>query len=64
MFYGVLSNRNFIIGVGITLMGIVVVSLPFTTPETTAFLGYQKSKFLGRIQGILLIAVGIWVGFI
>lgn len=64
MLYGVISNSDFIIGVGIIVMSIDVVSLPFTTPETTAFLGYQKSKFVGRILGILLLAVGIWVGLI
>jgi small neutral amino acid transporter SnatA (MarC family) len=45
-------------------MGIDVVLLPFTTPETINFLGYQKSKFAGRISGILLIAVGVWMCFI
>ena len=65
MFYGVISNNNvFIIGIGITTMGIDIVLLPFATPETNALLGYRKSKLLGRMLGILLIAVGIWVGFI
>lgn len=64
LFYGILSNSHFIIGTGIILMGIVVVLLPFTTPDTIAFLGYRKSKFIGRILGMLLIVVGIWVGFI
>ena len=64
MIYGIGSNSDFIMGVGIIIMGIDVVVLPFTTPETTAFFGYQKSKFIGRILGILLIAVGLWVGFI
>ena len=64
MLYGVVSNSDFIIGVGIIIMGIDVVALPFTTPETTAFLGYQKSKFVGRILGVLLIIVGLWVGLI
>ena len=45
-------------------MGIDVVLLPFTTPETINFLGYQKSKFAGRISGILIIAVGVWMCFI
>jgi len=45
-------------------MGIDVVVLPFTTPETTTFLGYRKSKVVGRILGILLIAVGLWVGLV
>lgn len=64
MFYGILSNSDFIIGAGIILIGILVVLLPFATPETIVFLGYQKSKFIGRLLGMLLIVVGIWVGFI
>lgn len=64
MLYGVISNSDFVIGVGIIVMGIDIVVLPFTTPETIAFLGYRKSKFIGRILGILLMAVGIWVGLI
>ena len=64
MLYGALANSDFIIGDGIILMGIILVILPFTTPETIAFLGYRKSKFAGRITGILLIIVGIWISFI
>ena len=37
MLYGVVSNSDFVTGVGIMVMGIDVVALPFTTPETTAF---------------------------
>lgn len=64
MFYGIISNGSFLIGIGSIVMGIDVVLFPFTTPETTAFLGYQKSKLVGRIEGIVLIAVGIWVGIL
>ena len=65
MFYGIISNNNvFIIGIGIIVMGMDVVLLPFTTPETINFLGYKKSKFAGRISGILLIVVGVWMWFI
>lgn len=64
MIYGVLSNSDFIIGGGIIVMGIVAAVLPFVTPETGALLGYQKSRIAGRILGILLIVVGIWVGFV
>ncbi len=61
MFCGVLFNNNFVIGIGIMLMGSIILLLPFTTPETIAFLGYYKSKIIGRILGILMIVVGIWV---
>lgn len=64
MFYGVLLNNHFIMGAGIILMGIDVVILPFTTPETIACLGYQISKVAGRILGILLVIVGIWFEFL
>ena len=32
--------------------------------ETTALFGNKKARFIGRILGMILIAVGIWVGFI
>ena len=64
MFYGVVPKRNCIIGSGIIVMGITVVLFPFTTPETIALFGNKKSRFIGRILGMLLIAVGIWGGFI
>lgn len=64
MLFGVISSSNSIMGIGIVVMGIDVVLLPFTTPETTAFLGYEKAKFAGRILGVVLVAVGIWVGII
>ena len=64
MFYGVVSSRNCMIGSGIIVMGVTVVVLPFTTPETTALFGNKKARFIGRILGMILIAVGIWVGFI
>ena len=57
MIYGVLSNSDFIIGDGIIVIGIVTVVLPFSTSETVALLGYQKSKIVGRILGILLVVV-------
>ena len=64
MFYGVVSSRNCMIGSGIIVMGVTVVLLPFTTPETTALFGNKKARYIGRILGMILIAVGIWVGFI
>ena len=65
LLYGIaLSNRASAIGIGIIVIGIDVVLLPFTTPETAELLGYKKAKLVGRLLGILLIAVGIWVGFL
>ena len=64
MFYGIVTSRNCMIGSGIIVMGITVVLLPFTTPETIVLFGNKKSRFIGRILGMILIAVGIWVRFI
>ena len=58
------TKSVFMVGIGIIIMGIVEFLLPFTTPETIAFLGYKRAKTAGRIAGIVLIAVGIWVGLI
>ena len=33
------------------IMGLIVVLLPFTTPDTVAILGYPKSKLVGKILG-------------
>lgn len=60
MFYGIFSGSNLKVGFGIVWMGITVILLPFTTPETTAVLGYRRSKIIGRLLGILLIIAGIW----
>ena len=56
MFYGVVSSRNCMLGSGIIVMGVTVVLLPFTTPETTVLFGNKKARFIGRILGMLLIA--------
>ena len=63
MLCGVLANHDFVMGAGIALMGMVVLLLPLTTPETIVLMGYQKSKIIGRVLGALLTAVGIWAGF-
>ena len=47
MFYGIISNSSFLIGMGSIVIGIDVVFFPFTTPETTAFFGISKGKISG-----------------
>lgn len=64
MFSGVLLNNVFTTGGGIIVTGMVVAVLPFTTSETVACLGYQKSRIMGRILGIFIIVVGVWLGFV
>lgn len=62
MFWGIISGSSLKMGFGIGLMGITVTLFPFTTPETTAILGYERAKLVGRLLGVLLIIVGAWIG--
>ena len=61
---GVYSNNFLWVRVGIVLFGITFVILPFPTPETFVMLGYRKSKMMARIAGVILIALGILMGFL
>ena len=62
-FVGVFLSNDKILGIGIMLLGAIVVLFPFVTPETTAIFGYKRAKIVGRILGLMLEVVGIWVVF-
>lgn len=64
MIVGVLMQNLMIEGIGIMLMGMVVIMLPFTTPETIKLFGYVHARWIGRVLGFLLEAVGIWIAFV
>lgn len=49
-------------GVLLGLMGALVVALPFTTPETTAFFGVRRSIQIARVSGAILIVLAAGVG--
>lgn len=55
------GNNSTLLAIGIVLMGITTIVFPFCTPETVRLLGYEKSKWLGRILGVVLIFIGIWI---
>lgn len=63
MFLGVFTKNNLLMGAGLIIDGITITVLPFVTPETITFLGYKRSRILGRISGIVVIILGIWVGY-
>ena len=50
-----------LIGAAIGLMGLTVIGLPLTTPETIGWLGYRPARRLARALGVLLVLVGIWI---
>lgn len=64
MFFGALMGKNIATGIGIIIMGITVIILPYTTPETIGLLGYKKAEIAGRLLGVLLALVGVWAGFL
>lgn len=56
-----MGNNNTVMASGIIIMGITIMAFPLCTPETVKLLGYRKSKQLGRILGIIMIVLGIWI---
>lgn len=46
-----------------TAMGCVILFLPFCTPQTIQALGLKKSILIGRILGVIVIALGIFMYF-
>lgn len=45
----------------VAAMGFVALFLPFCTSQTVQVLGLKKSAVIGRISGIILIAIGIFM---
>lgn len=50
-----------IAGVLIGIMGLLMVALPFTTPETSAFFGLRRSIRIARVLGALMLLLGAWI---
>lgn len=61
--FSVLLDIILLEGISIMFMGMVVILLPYTTPETVKMFGYIHAKCIGRILGFLLEIVGIWIAF-
>ena len=52
-----------LISIPMAAMGCVILFLPFCTPQTVQALGLKKSILVGRILGIIVIALGIFMYF-
>jgi hypothetical protein len=48
-------------GLLIGLMGLLIIALPFTTPETSAFFGLRRSIRIARVLGALTLILGAWI---
>lgn len=56
-----MGNNDNLMAVGIIVMGITITFFPFCTPDTIRLVGYRKSQKIGRVLGIILIIVGLWI---
>lgn len=52
-----------LISIPMAAMGCVILLLPFCTPQTVHALGLKKSILIGRILGVIVIALGIFMYF-
>lgn len=60
------GNENLVlaaVGILVSLLGMLVIIFPFTTPETIHWLGIKKSIILMRALGVLTILIGIFIAF-
>jgi hypothetical protein len=48
-------------GMLIGLMGLLIIALPFTTPETSAYFGLRRSIRIARVLGALTVILGAWI---
>ena len=52
-----------LISIPMAAMGCVILFLPFCTPQTVQAVGLKKSVLIGRIMGVIVIALGIFMYF-
>ncbi len=50
---------NAIMGAMLTFIGVVMVALPFCTPQTVQWLGLRKSIVLARVLGLGMLTWGV-----
>lgn len=48
-------------GIVLGLMGLLIIALPFSTPETTAFFGVRRSIQIARVSGAVLVVLAAGV---
>lgn len=56
-----MQNNNNLMSIGLMTMGITITIFPFCTPDTIKLVGYKKSKIIGRILGLVLILISLWI---
>ena len=61
LFVGTIRSDSFLLSAAIAVMGVTVTALPMPTPQTVAWLGYRKAKFVVRLLGIAMIVTAVWI---
>ena len=61
---GALSVGIVIIGIAVSLLGVVFILYPFATPETVALLGLRRSIIVVRWCGLVTVILGLVVAVI
>ncbi len=56
-----LTAQRSAIGIALIVLSIFLFTLPFATPQTTQFLGIQKSRLLVRGIAAVIAGIGVWV---
>lgn len=63
MLYGAVMHVPPAMGVGAIVLGMTFFFMPFLTDSTIRSMGYLRSRKLGRVTGVVLLLLGIWVGW-
>jgi hypothetical protein len=58
------STAARVVGVLVALLGMLGVSMPFTTPETIGAFGVRRSIVVARVLGVITIALGAMIALI
>jgi len=59
-----LDYISFFLGAMFFIWGVLIIFLPFTTPDTVRWLGLKKAITVGRWCGVFMIAMGLYFAFI
>lgn len=59
LFIGVFRQNDGDAGYGMLIIGMTLILLPLTTPDTVKIFGYKKARTIGRLLGLFCIIFGI-----
>lgn len=63
LIYGGIMDVSEAMGVGAIIIGMTFLFMPFLPTGTVKSMGYRRSRMLGRMAGVVMLVMGIWVGW-